>query len=130
LAPIIRIRTTRTGPNLAASEIEIQASRSRSHLEELGEAEGRGGGRRAGGDVLAVAAIGLLLRHRVEHLVRPDPNQITRQRNHTPERDEARRSRDCKQRSVRKAKGRGAHRAAGSGDWARLAWLGHGERAV
>lgn len=54
--------------------------RSRSHLEELGEAEGRGGGRRAGGDVLAVAAIGLLLRHRVEHLVRPDPNQITRQR--------------------------------------------------
>lgn len=36
-------------------------------LKELGEAEGRGGRRRAGGDVIAVAAISLLLRHRVEH---------------------------------------------------------------
>jgi hypothetical protein len=99
------------------------ATGSRAHLEELGEAERRGGRRRAGGGVLAVAAIGLLLRHRVAHLVPPrsNPNH-TRQasgKNHAPERDGTkRRSRNCERASNEEAwggrEGDGARRSPSS----------------
>jgi hypothetical protein len=56
--------------NTAGREGEI------AHLEELGEAERRGRRRRAGDGVLAVAAIGLLLRHGpVRCKIPPESNQ-------------------------------------------------------
>ena len=76
-------------PKLAPTESEINGARSgaqiptkqnktkqaaRAYLEELGEAERRGRGRRARGGAVA---IGLLLRHGVEHL---DPPPQTKQR--------------------------------------------------
>jgi hypothetical protein len=63
----IRIRSTRAGREKQRGGREI------AHLEELGEAERRGRRRRAGDGLLAVAAIGLLLRHRTA--VRSHRNQ-------------------------------------------------------
>lgn len=88
------------------------ATGSRSHLEELGEAERRGGRRWAGG-VLAVAAIGLLLRHRGSRTwsaqIQSKPPVSGNKKSRTETRQDETITEFCKQRSVR---GRGRARAA------------------